>query len=475
MERLKGVKLLALGVILIIFFFVGACSKNTSINGPDEHSRLGTVTGEISYSGAQDFGGIKVTLEKVTDGLTAKIAALQKTSERKTLADSEILTEITDSNGGFSFENIPFGDYSLIASQSAESLAKITRVAVTTTEPVEVDIVLTATANIIGTVLLEGLTDHSGVLVYIAGTSYMATTDADGSYRIANVPLGSYEIHTSASEYLTGKSSVVLDEAGEETAAPVITLQKTGVVMGIVVSATSIPLAGVTVQTLSGETAISDSNGIFIMNDVPAGSALMSFTKAGFDVAWVSVTSIQSGELTTLPNMVKMYASGTTPPENMDDFNRGYSSIYCRISDIDGEVSFDGMDHLINVYNINYEISNSASSSTGSGAAAPVASPIVITKHIDKSSPYLWKSCTEGRRIMRVELFFYRMDEGIPKRYYVMTMEDVLITDIVGKNFSENKPFQDEEVVSFTYRKIKWENREEGSPVSTFQFDFSLR
>ncbi|MFH1729845.1 MAG: hypothetical protein ABIA04_15640 [Pseudomonadota bacterium] len=55
------------------------------------------------------------------------------------------------------------------------------------------DIEIPTTGVIAGTVTLQGQSDHTGIDVYIPGTSFSAKTDSDGDFTISNVPEGLYD------------------------------------------------------------------------------------------------------------------------------------------------------------------------------------------------------------------------------------------------------------------------------------------
>src|SRR4030065_658418 len=61
---------------------------------------------------------------------------------------------------------------------------------VTLPSPVEI----TEVGSISGTVTLQNQTDNTGIMVYIPGTSFLALTDASGSFTISGVPEGTYLI-----------------------------------------------------------------------------------------------------------------------------------------------------------------------------------------------------------------------------------------------------------------------------------------
>jgi len=315
--------LFAVSFSLIIIL---SCSDKYSPTEPsgNNDSQNGTITGRITYEGGTDFSGITVKLEKVSGGETGQIIAAKAVVAagegvgKIAIASSDAMTTATDKDGNYEFTDVEPGEYSLTAQNTADHLAKVSKISVAAEGLTVVDVVLTATANIVGTVILEGLDDNSGVLLYLSGTSYMAMTDSEGSYTIFDVPLGTYELVTQAFDYQVAKAGVTLNTAAETAAVEVITLAKYGRIMGRVVDAVSgNVLDNVTVTTLSGETATSNSNGVFSIEQVPAGSALLSYTLSGYDIRWLGVDTVGSGELSTVPAAVKLFAEGTTPSQTI--------------------------------------------------------------------------------------------------------------------------------------------------------------
>ena len=204
-----------------LFFSFTSCDTNDSPVSSVNDSGYGEITGRVSYKGGTDFSGVTVTLEDMTDGVSARVAAAKTAitaGEAKpaggAVEGSILMTTVTGADGSYAFSEVPPGDYLISASRTADHVAKIADVAVTAGTATVVDIVLTATGNIAGTVHLGGVSDYSGVLVYIAGTSYMAISDSNGDYVISDVPLGAYEIVTNAYEYDVAKVAVTLAEAG---------------------------------------------------------------------------------------------------------------------------------------------------------------------------------------------------------------------------------------------------------------------
>lgn len=68
---------------------------------------------------------------------------------------------------------------------------------------------LNRNGSISGEVLLGDKDDHSGILVYIPGTSFSAYTDYDGNYAISNVPEGTYHSTTAEKD---GYISLIMED-----------------------------------------------------------------------------------------------------------------------------------------------------------------------------------------------------------------------------------------------------------------------
>ena len=86
-------------------------------------------------------------------------------------------------------------EYELIAlSQTQNYGAKVDDIAVTEGEVTTVEpVTITKTGSIIGNVTLQGQSDHTGIMVYIPGTSFIAMTDSSGNYTMSQVPEGTYD------------------------------------------------------------------------------------------------------------------------------------------------------------------------------------------------------------------------------------------------------------------------------------------
>ncbi len=85
--------------------------------------------------------------------------------------------------------------YGLVVISAAKSHGRKTEITVTngTVDPIST-IYINTVGMVSGKAYLQGQTDHTGIRVYIPGTSFQATTDSNGNYTISNVPAGTYDL-----------------------------------------------------------------------------------------------------------------------------------------------------------------------------------------------------------------------------------------------------------------------------------------
>ncbi|MBN2103530.1 right-handed parallel beta-helix repeat-containing protein [bacterium] len=327
--------------ILFLFLIISlplflTCEKQSNPLKSDETDLNGNIVkGHVTYEGGTDFGGITVTLETMNElGQTASVAyqllKQEDNSDRgllkseqglaKALHDSTKKYEtITQPDGYFCFENIPPGQYSLSVKKSNLHYAYIDNIHVSAEGPVVINPVLTPTGSIKGVVRMDGINDFSGTMAYLGGTSYLSFTDNNGVFLISDVPLGDYIISIAAPNYQVIERSVSLTEAGVTVAVDTILIQKYGWVSGRVVSyITKKSLSNVTVNSFSGGSTLTSSDGLFSLM-VPAGSVGLMFEKSGYSIKTVYVDNIISGENSNIQNDIELFKGPTTSGSTSGD------------------------------------------------------------------------------------------------------------------------------------------------------------
>ena len=192
----------ALIIFVSLFISMGLFSCQLSVNSPQSSTATGTITGKVTFSNVElaDYSGIMISLDK-TDGLRS--IAVTRSSEQRSIENTArtiIASSTPQQDGSYKFENLEPGTYTVYASSSFSSeKAVYTNVVVRSGENSVVEsLQLTATGNIEGSVTIQNYDEESktytydnlGILVFVAGTSYMAMTDSNGNFIISGVPAG---------------------------------------------------------------------------------------------------------------------------------------------------------------------------------------------------------------------------------------------------------------------------------------------
>ena len=182
----------------------------------------------------------------------------------------------TDGTGSFAFPTtIPLGSWAVVAVDPGTGqigLAQVMPVARTTTS---VAIVMEATGTVEGVVF-----DASGRAVpgaVVAGGLALATTDANGFFRVFDVPAGQRTIEAGNPNTRKRGSSVVNVFAGQ-TVTAAITLEARATITGRVLDAAGapVPFASVRIPALGGYTfVIANSQGVYSFPDLPLGDYLL--------------------------------------------------------------------------------------------------------------------------------------------------------------------------------------------------------
>ncbi|WP_257460309.1 carboxypeptidase-like regulatory domain-containing protein [Archangium lipolyticum] len=135
--------------------------------------------------------------------------------------------------------------------------------------------------QVTGKVVLEGETDHSGVLVTLAGRSVL--TDKEGSWRVELLSGGAYVVQVSASGTLEGTQAVAVEVPDEGSASvPEVKLTPVGEVEGQATLGVATGNAGITVMAPgSSAVAVTDDSGHYVLRGVPTGSRTLEAVAPG--------------------------------------------------------------------------------------------------------------------------------------------------------------------------------------------------
>ena len=254
----KPHRLLPLAVLA--FVVLHGCSGQDGPGNLRDIDQTGgaVVTGTVRDTEGRDAEDAVVTLELMVAGRAASVAARSGLTADMDLAKSaRVRTAVADPRGRYLFDGLAAGDYLLTTTlrdhAGASNSLGISPAAAAKAETTVVDIQLMPTGTILGNATRENAADHSGSIVFVDGTSYVAVTDAGGDYSLTGVPIGTRPVHATYPGFLDDMTSAMLGAAGDSTTASSLFLRLSSNMPPVVDS------IGATLQELGTPTAFSGS------------------------------------------------------------------------------------------------------------------------------------------------------------------------------------------------------------------------
>ena len=244
----------------------------------------GTANGAITTDG-EDVTGIDIALRPSgtvrgnvfrPDGVTSVPGA-----SLLLRPPTGVLRSESNASGGFEFDFVPAGDFTLTAEESASADAGIAAGTLAEGEELEVDVIFNGTGTAEGTAFdSDGTTPLSTGLVKLTAPepfarSVTATIAPDGTFRILRVPVGTFNLFLSVSGLPLKGTAMGEITADGETVTVDIQLADSGTVLGrIVKSDGTTPAANVVVSVSGTAFVFSDltgTDGAFRIEGVPLG------------------------------------------------------------------------------------------------------------------------------------------------------------------------------------------------------------
>jgi len=155
------------------------------------------------------------------------------------------------------------------------------------------------TYRIMGTVFKSDAKDHSGILIFCAGTSYLAYSDSRGSYTLTGVPPGKFQVQCQHSDYQPAViGEVALADGIADPATPFLLPVKTleprftpaqqaerilCSIMGVARLKDRASAEGIIVRAVGTDfRTVTDSNGSYQLLRLDPGQYTVVFEKAGY-------------------------------------------------------------------------------------------------------------------------------------------------------------------------------------------------
>src|SRR5262249_51424847 len=189
---------------------------------------------------------------------------------------------ITDSGGNYTLNDLPAGAATITATATGFQSGSVSITVVAGTTVTAPNITLApGTGAVSGTVNDSSGAPVAGASVGFGGGS--TTTNAAGGYTLSGIPVGTIQLVASASGFQSSTQNVTIQ--GGVTATANFTLSppaSTGTVTGKVTNiSTGGVISGATVSW-SGGSSTANSSGIYVLNNVTAGSQTITATATGY-------------------------------------------------------------------------------------------------------------------------------------------------------------------------------------------------
>lgn len=286
----------------VIFLGLTGCGGSSG-NHPSIQGANSTVTGRILNNQLAPIPNAEVCLYKSEEAYKStlaeqtKLAGTQAALRLNKIGDN--LRTQTNFEGIYTFNNVPDGEYTLLAMAGNNLQYTQTGIIVSSLREslIQVDAQLTPTGNASGTITLNGV-GVGGVVLYLDKTSYVTVSSDNGEFVFENIPAGKTYTLKILEAPITGRSNEVLAFSGT---APTFTAEAaTTVTSGL----TSIPLT----TKLNSKFKYAMSGSVFDFNESPLSNRVVIAVNTGSPIA----VSLRGGISSPAPETTQELAYGYT-------------------------------------------------------------------------------------------------------------------------------------------------------------------
>ncbi|MBK6900850.1 MAG: carboxypeptidase regulatory-like domain-containing protein [bacterium] len=223
---------IALLLAAVLVGVLWGCSDQTPPTEPLSgiEVREGAVlSGTVLDTGGRPAPDAVLALERLEGGLSATVGRALSGASATADKSGDVRSAVSDRAGRFAFAGLDAGTYLLTSSlrdHAGDSRSlEIPPGVAANAETTFVDIQLVPTGTFLGNATLENAVDHTGTVVYLEGTSYVAVTDAAGDYSLTGVPVGAWPARAMRAGYLDDTAAGSLVAAGDVVALPAMFLR----------------------------------------------------------------------------------------------------------------------------------------------------------------------------------------------------------------------------------------------------------
>jgi len=139
------------------------------------------------------------------------------------------------------------------------------------------------------------------------------------------------------------------------------------------------------------------------------------------------------------------------------------------IQDAPGDTKFANNNGLppdsIRVLTVGNSVEHTGATGGGGGAGKAIFSDLSVVKKFGESSAPLFLLVAQGSHLQSATVTFYRAKQGVPEKYYTITLQDVIVTSQHWVGNSNGVDTADSESVKLTYSRITLKNEPLGPSV----------
>lgn len=302
-----------------------------------------------------------INLSRLRGTLKGKVQLEEKEDHSGALVSVEGTAHIgfSDSDGDFIISGIPTGTYNLLISRDGYEDKEIKGVEVKANLVADpgngssISLFLQR-GEVEGYAFLEGETDHSGILVSVEGSGKTGMTDSSGHYLISLIPVGTYNIKFKKDGFDEKiVTDVLITKNFTTPVTDVLLFISRGSIAGVAHLEGSTDHSGILVSVDgTSYTAITNSNGDYLIQGVPVGTYNLTATKLGYQSAQKSgivvnanqTTNVSTMTLSFIPGQITGVAlkKGKTNHANIHVYLEGYSYLDA-FTDLDGNFTITGV------------------------------------------------------------------------------------------------------------------------------------
>ncbi len=147
------------------------------------------------------------------------------------------------------------------------------------------------------------------------------------------------------------------------------------------------------------------------------------------------------------------------------------------IEGVTGESKIQGFENKIDILSWNWGLTNSGDMHSGGGGGSGKVDvhDLSLTKYIDKSTPTLTKSCSNGNHFPKAMLTVRKSGGDAPVEYLTLEMKKVLVTGIHSGGGAGDDRIMEDIVLNFAEYKFSYKpQKDDGTAEAPIDFGWSM-